>query len=135
MKFDSSVTFETFVIDATASQSIAGARRAADTFRDLMTRDASDFAENMFKDSATKPGRRRRNAAKETEAEEDAETPKRKAIVKDDDEDEGDENDEAYMPGLRSAGVVTTAKKRRRATDANVKGESPKKSPKKRLKF
>jgi len=39
------------------------------------------------------------------------------------------------MPGLRSAGVVTTAKKRRRATDANVKGKSPKKSPKKRLKF
>ena len=135
VKFDSSVTFETSVIDATASRSIAGARRAADTFRDLMTRDASDFAENMFKDSATKPGRRRRNAAKETEAEEDAETPKRKAIVKDDDEDEGDENDEAYMPGLRSAGVVTTAKKRRRATDANVKGKSPKKSPKKRLKF
>ena len=136
VKFDSSVTLETSVIDATASQSIAGARRAADTFRDLMTRDASDFAENMFKDSATKPGRRKRNAAKETEAEENAETPKRKVIVNDDDDDDdddddNDENDEAYLPALRSAGVATTVKKRRRATASKAKG----KSPKKRLKF
>ena len=146
VKFDDTVKFETGIVDATAGQSYGSARRAVDTFRDLMTRDASDFAEDMFKETATKRGRKR---ATKTQADADADaeatpgTPasrrrRRAAVVVDDDDDEEededddqDENDEdASLPGLRSAGVTTSKK---RAVNSAQKAAKP--ASKKRLKF
>jgi cohesin loading factor subunit SCC2 len=111
-----------------------------------MTRDASDFAEDMFKETATKRGRKR---ATKTQADADADaeatpgTPasrrrRRAAVVVDDDDDEEededddqDENDEdASLPGLRSAGVTTSKK---RAVNSAQKAAKP--ASKKRLKF
>ena len=55
VRFNSDVKFDTSeLVDATAGQSLHAARTVVETFRDLMTRDASDFAQDMFKRTATK---------------------------------------------------------------------------------
>jgi len=136
VRFNAEIKFETSAVDATAGQSLGAARRAVELFKDLMTRDASDFAEDMFKESATRSGRRRKVANDTALMDGSASTLRAQRTVKADDEDdkedeevEGDENDDAFLPGLQSAGVTTGRKKRARDT-----AKSPMKTSKK-LKF
>ena len=123
VRFNADIKFETGAVDATAGQTLGAARRAVELFHELMTLDASDFAEDMFKESATRSGRRRRVASDEAPQEGCAATPRaQRAIIADGrdvdevEEGEGDENDEAFLPGLYSAGVTTGGKKRAHRT-------------------
>lgn len=130
MRFDESVTFDCSVVDASAGQSMRAANKAFVTFKELMTKDASDFAEDMFKETAN--GKRRGGRAKRVVQDDDNDDDDN-----DDDDDDDDDND-AYTP-LESAGVTKKKAQKKRKTPT-TRGDAdedfvPAATPKKKLRF
>ena len=130
MRFDESVTFDCSVVDASAGQSMRAANKAFVTFKELMTKDASDFAEDMFKETAN--GKRRGGRAKRVVQDDDNDDDDN-----DDDDDDDDDND-AYTP-LESAGVTKKKAQKKRKTPT-TRGDAdedfvPAATTKKKLRF
>ena len=129
MRFDESVTFDCSVVDASAGQSMRAANKAFVTFKELMTKDASDFAEDMFKETAN--GKRRGGRAKRVVQDDDDDD-------NDDDNDDDDDDNDVYTP-LESAGV-TKKKARKKRKTPTTRGNAdeefvPAATPKKKLRF
>ena len=130
MRFDESVTFDCSVVDASAGQSMRAANKAFVTFKELMTKDASDFAEDMFKETAN--GKRRGGRARRVVQDDDNDDDDN-----DDDDDDDDDND-AYTP-LESAGVTKKKAQKKRKTPT-TRGDAdedfvPAATTKKKLRF
>jgi len=133
LKFNENVKFESSIVNATAGETMGTAKRAIETFQELITQDASDYAEDMFKDSGTK----QRGASRKSRcAAEDEDTPTVADHENDkDDEDEDNHIDDAYTP-LESAGLIASKGKRKQQQISSVTRitDEPN-SPKRKLRF
>ena len=143
MRFDDTVTFDCSVVDAAAGQSMRAAKKAFMTFRELMTKDASDFAEDMFKETANakRRGRAKKSAthAREVPNDNAANDGDDNDGHDDNDDDDDDDDDDAYTP-LESAGVTNRKarrKKRKATTTTTTTADDalPAFTPKKKLRF
>jgi len=132
LKFNENVKFESSIVNATAGETMGTAKRAIETFQELMMQDASDYAEDMFKDSGIK---QRRAARKSRGATEEEDTPAVADHENDqDDEDDNNDDGDAYTP-LKSAGFTACNRKRKQQVSSVTRTTVEAKSPKRKLRF